>query len=147
KMTSFHAGGKSLNIIPGSASFSLDVRAQTNEGLDLIINKVYKIAEMLSEYHQIKIDLQKDTHIAAAIMNDGAINIMKKAIVETVGENKLCPTGSTTAGDDCRFYTIHRPEIKAPMIGIGCDLSPGLHHPNMTFDFSVIPQGVEILAT
>src|SRR5699024_10908496 len=36
KMTSFHAGGKSLNIIPGSASFSLDVRAQTNEGLDLI---------------------------------------------------------------------------------------------------------------
>ncbi len=32
------------------------------------------------------------------------------------------------------------------MLGLGCDLRPGLHHPNMTFRRDDLLSGVEILA-
>lgn len=51
----------------------------------------------------------------------------------------------TPGGDDFHFYTIKRPHLKATMIGLGCDLKPGLHHPNMTFDRNAMFNGVEIL--
>ncbi len=28
---------------------------------------------------------------------------------------------------------------------IGCDLSPGLHHPHMTFNHSIFPDAIEIV--
>lgn len=31
------------------------------------------------------------------------------------------------------------------MLGLGCNLSPGLHHPNMTFDKEYLMNGVDIL--
>jgi amidohydrolase len=31
------------------------------------------------------------------------------------------------------------------MLGLGCDLKPGLHHPHMTFDHKVLFSGAEIL--
>ena len=31
------------------------------------------------------------------------------------------------------------------MLGLGCDLSPGLHHPDMTFNHESILTGIEIL--
>lgn len=31
------------------------------------------------------------------------------------------------------------------MLGLGCDLKPGLHHPNMTFDKEALFKGVEVL--
>ncbi len=32
------------------------------------------------------------------------------------------------------------------MLGLGCDLQPGLHHPQMTFNQNAIYTGMEILA-
>lgn len=40
KMTNIHAGGKNTNIIPGNASFSLDIRTQNNELMEELENKV-----------------------------------------------------------------------------------------------------------
>lgn len=145
KLTSFHAGGESLNIIPGNASFSIDMRAQSNEGLELIKEKVDTIINMLRNYYKVEIDLQVATHIVAAELNDEATNIMRKSIISTVGEDKLTPVIQTTGGDDFHFFTVKRPEIKATMLGIGCDLKPGLHHPNMTFNFAALPEAVEVL--
>src|SRR5690625_1011288 len=44
KMTAFQAGGRSINIIPGKATFSLDIRAQTNDVMDDLVEKVNRIA-------------------------------------------------------------------------------------------------------
>ena len=51
----------------------------------------------------------------------------------------------TTGGEDFHFYAAKLPHIKSTMLGLGCDLKPGLHHPYMTFDRSAILTGIEIL--
>lgn len=145
KMTQFQAGGKSINIIPGKATFSLDIRAQTNEVMEEIITNIEKIRQLLSEYHQVEITLEKPAQVAAAVLNNEAIDYMKRAIIQTVGNENVAPVIETTGGDDFHFYTLKRPHVKATMLAIGCDLKPGLHHPEMTFNHEVIPTSVEIL--
>lgn len=145
KMTSFHAGGKSANIIPGNATFSIDVRAQTNEVMDILSEKLKQILAVLANLHQVEITTSTGASVAAAVLDDDAIAVMNEAITESVGEGNLAPVITTTGGDDFHFYTIKRPNIKATMLAIGCDLTPGLHHPNMTFNHEIIPKAVGIL--
>lgn len=145
KMTSFHAGGESTNIIPGNATFSVDMRAQTNEAMEELMGKVDRIAKMLSDYHQVDIELTISSSVAAAVINEEASKIMEEAIVDTVGSEHLVPMITTTGGDDFHFYTIKRPSLKATMLAVGCDLEPGLHHPNMVFNHEAIEPSVEII--
>lgn len=146
KLTSFHAGGKSINIIPGSATFSVDLRAQRNETMNELINQIEEITKMIASYHNIDIQLKTVSNVAAAVINEEAVKRMTNAIINCVGEENLKPIIETTGGDDFHFYTIKRPEIKATMLAIGCDLTPGLHHPDMTFQHEMIPTAVEILS-
>jgi amidohydrolase len=146
KMTGFHAGGESSNLIPGHATFHLDLRAQTNEVMDALSKKVEKISHALADLYDVKIDLQSKAEVAAAIVNQDAQNLMKNAIIETIGREKLVQPTFTSGGEDFHFYTIKKPNLKATMLGLGCGLEPGLHHPKMTFNHEAIFSGIEILA-
>ncbi len=146
KMTQFSAGGESGNIIPGKARFSLDLRAQTNDVMEQLITKVKKTAEALAVTNDVKINLQFGAHVAAAVVNEEAKVMMEKAIQETSGNENKVPPVVTTGGEDFHFYTLKKPALKATMLGLGCDLKPGLHHPNMTFNKEALLTGIEILA-
>ncbi|RBW69853.1 M20 peptidase aminoacylase family protein [Bacillus taeanensis] len=146
KMTAFHAGGESGNIIPGSASFKLDLRAQRNETMKNLQAQVYQIVNKLSELYNVEITLRGADGTAAAIIDPTAQSFMEKAIVDTIGPNYLSPSVVTSGGEDFHFYTLKRPHLKAVMLGLGCDLKPGLHHPNMTFNREALFIGIEILA-
>lgn len=145
KMTSLHAGGKSINIIPGNATFSLDLRAQTNELMDQLKDQIDVILDSVRALYNTEIEILSEGGIVAAITNDEAIDIMRKAIVRTVGDQGLADPLVTPGGDDFHYYKIHKPDLKATMLGLGCGLSPGLHHPNMTFDHEAMMVGVDIL--
>ncbi len=145
KVTSFHAGGSSTNIIPGKATFTIDMRAQSNELMEEMTKRLENTASLLSEYHNISIKLTLDAAMKAAVVSDEARSIIEGAIRESLGEKALKPMITTTGGDDFHYYTIKRPELKASMLAIGCNLQPGLHHPNMRFNLEMIPVAVKIL--
>ncbi len=146
KLTKFQAGGQSTNIIPGNAEFSMDVRAQSNAAMNELIAKVEHAISSVAALNNITIDFQIDTEIAAAEVDDSAVELMKVAIIDTIGQNYYVPPIVTPGGEDFHFYTLKRPSIKATMLGLGCDLTPGLHHPTMTFNQESMLIGIEILA-
>lgn len=145
KMTKFQSGGKNANIIPGNASFSLDLRAQSNVVMELLERKVHNIFDAVRDLYDISIEITNVHGIAAAEINEEAIHIMQKAIFSHLGDKKLLEPLVTPGGDDFHFYTIKRPKLKATMLGLGCALTPGLHHPTMTFDQNALENGVQIL--
>lgn len=146
KMTTFHAGAQSKNVIPGHATFDLDLRAQTNEVMDQLNDSVHKITDAVASINGVKIVLKTEAQIAAAQIHPDAQRLMAQAIVQTIGSENLVPPYMSAGGEDFHFYTIKRPKIKATMLGLGCDLSPGLHHPKMTFNKDALFTGIEILA-
>ncbi|WP_085991068.1 M20 peptidase aminoacylase family protein [Oceanobacillus senegalensis] len=145
KMTKFHAGGKSLNIIPGSASFAIDMRAQTNKMIEQLESKVLSIFESIRNLYDVDIEITNTSDIVAARINNQAISIMRQAIADTLGEENVNKALVTPGGDDFHFYTIKKPSLKATMLGLGCDLQPGLHHPDMTFNKDALMNGVNIM--
>ncbi|MGE6260765.1 M20 peptidase aminoacylase family protein [Heyndrickxia sporothermodurans] len=147
KLTKFLAGGDSSNIIPGHAEFSMDMRTQTNEAMEKMQGKIDLMIDALERFYEVKIPYKISSNCPAAVLNDDAMNKMKNAIIKVIGLDKYIPPIQTTGGDDFHYYSIKKPGLKATMLGLGCDLSPGLHHPNMTFNRDALFTGSEILAT
>ncbi|MFF2590717.1 M20 peptidase aminoacylase family protein [Peribacillus butanolivorans] len=145
KMTQVSAGGENANIIPGSSKFSLDLRAQTNEAMDELIEKVDDVLKKMSDFYQCQISFKHKERVYAASVDQEAAEFMEKAIENTLGAKGLVGPIITPGGEDFHFYTKERPAIKATMLGVGCDLEPGLHHPNMVFNQDAIFTGIEIL--
>ncbi|MGG1679597.1 M20 peptidase aminoacylase family protein [Neobacillus sp. NRS-1170] len=145
KMTKFIAGGDNGNIIPGSADFGLDLRAQSNEVMGGLTEKVKGIIQNISDLYQVKIDYQYDANLVAAEVNDEAQSIMADSIETVLGKENLLPPSISSGCEDFHFYSVDRPEVKTTMLGLGCGLTPGLHHPYMTFNREALIDGIEIL--
>jgi amidohydrolase len=146
KMTRFHAGEKNANIIPDSAEFTLDLRAQTNHVMEQLVESLYNIVKGVSLIYGADIQLRHGVRIVAAEVHPEAQRMMERAIVATLGEQKCAPPVVTSGGEDFHFYSLMKPFLKTTMLGLGCDLTPGLHHPQMTFRREDLLIGIEILA-
>lgn len=147
KMTYVEAGGQSLNIIPGTAKFGLDVRAQKNSVLLDMQKIIEKKIHQLSHLFEVKIETEWLDFTPGAEVDTEAEELLRQSILDYGGREMLADPLITSGSDDFHFYTIKRPKIKASMMGIGADLKPGLHHPKMSFDPRAIQIGADILAS
>lgn len=146
KMTKLQAGGSSANIIPGQASFSLDVRAQTNEVMAALIKRVKTAVDSVSDFYKVPIEIRINHGVVAAKLNHEAEQIMAAAITDVLGVQNLDQPLVTTGGEDFHHYALKYPNVKATMLGLGCGLTPGLHDPKMTFNRRAIYSGIKILS-
>jgi len=145
KMTKFQAGGESGNIIPGKAAFTIDIRAQRNDVMDTLNQGVKRVIDSAKILHKVQIELRTVANIVAAEVDTTAQYIMEQAIVKAAGLSNLRKPVHTPGGEDFHHYAVQRPHLKTTMLGLGCGLTPGLHHPKMRFKQARLVTGVEIL--
>ncbi|WP_409291452.1 amidohydrolase [Peribacillus sp. SCS-37] len=146
KMTQLHGGAASSNIIPETADFTLDARAKTTPLLGEVKELLKKAAEETTTETGAAITWTMDDFVPAAIQNEEAISLARAAIISILGKDNLVETCVSPGGEDFHFYTLKEPGIKATMVGLGCGLTPGLHHPEMTFNQEALVYGARILA-
>lgn len=146
KLTKIIAGGESVNIIPGTVEFSVDVRAQKNNTLRVLQKRLTEGLEGLKALYGVEIEVNWIDYTPGAEVSEEAAAVAEEAIRYVAGDEAVAPSVVTSGSDDFHFYTIKHPEVKATMIGVGADLVPGLHHPHMTFNSSVLYTGAQILA-
>ncbi|RXT06474.1 M20 peptidase aminoacylase family protein [Ammoniphilus sp. CFH 90114] len=146
KMTRFVAGGDNSNTIPGNAKFSIDLRAQSNKVMEELVARVEHMIFALGKLYDTEIHISYESKVGAAEVDEQAKRIMADAITSVLGSENLVNPVITPGGEDFHYYTIKRPHVKATMLGLGCDLRPGLHHPHMTFNREALLNGIEILA-
>lgn len=147
KLTKLVADGGSNNIIPGHGEFSIDVRAQKNSTLTQLKQKIEDGMQSISKMFDVKINFKWVDEAPGAEVSLEASEIAKQSIIEALGEDYLAKPVVTPGSDDFHYYAVARPNLKAVMIGIGADLTPGLHHPLMTFKKEAIIMGAKVLAT
>lgn len=145
KLTKLQAGGKSSNIIPGNATFSIDSRAQNNATMEILTEGFEKVVAAVSTMYDVTIDYKMEGHIVAAQVDETAQSIMDQAIVDVASKDKQAEAIITPGGEDFHFYTYAKPELQATMLGLGCGVSPGLHHPEMAFNQDRLPTGAQIV--
>lgn len=146
KVTRFLAGERNTNIIPGSATLAVDLRAQTNELMEQLVSRIHEILQSTQSLFNVTINITEENGVAAAEVHPEAQEIARQAIIRSIGEEQTTEPIVTPGGDDFHFYTIKKPHLKATMVGLGCGLQPGLHHPHMTFDREALFNGIHVLA-
>ncbi|SDJ37487.1 amidohydrolase [Salimicrobium halophilum] len=144
KVTEFH-GGEASNAIPATCIWTYDIRCHTNEGLDELTDRAEEEMERLESETGADISFSLEEFSPAARVNRRAVQKAEKAIGKVSGEEAVDGICESPGAEDFHFYTYHHPEIEATMIGLGCGLKPGLHHPEMTFDTTALCFGMEIL--
>lgn len=147
KMTQLQAGGETSNVIPDKATFKLDLRAQSNEGMAELMDKTFRAMEKVAALMDTPIEWEVAGSVPAATLNDQAIQRMQNAIAQVLGEENVMPPCVTPGGEDFHFYPLHTPGLVTTMLGLGCDLKPGLHHPQMSFNPEALVYGAQILTT
>lgn len=145
KMTSLQAGGDSYNLIPDRADFVFDVRAQSNEVMDHLLEHMERTAQAVTQSMGAGLEWSIIARMAAGNPHPEMIDIAEQAIRKVYGDPGLAPICVTPGGEDFHFYSLKRPHIKTTVIGLGCDLKPGLHDPHMTFDRNALFHGISII--
>jgi amidohydrolase len=147
KMTGLNAGGGSSNVIPETANFILDLRARTNEAMEELQVRAGDLLEKVGALTGTCISGTIKEFVPAARLNKDAIKLAEGAVASVLGEENVVDSCISQGGEDFHFYTLQNLELKATMIGIGCDLRPGLHHPDMQFNREALLYGTKILTS
>lgn len=142
KVTRLIAGGDTVNLIPDRASLAMDLRAQTNEVMEELISKARLAIEKSAEAIGAEAQILFVGGVPGAEYDAKLEEEARLAIEEVLGQ-ALAPI-KTVGGEDFHFYS-KVAGIRTAYIGLGCGLSPGLHHPEMGFDKEALKLGRDIL--
>lgn len=145
KATQIKGGGPSSNAIPPSAEITFDIRSRQNETMELMIEKLGQAIEHGAASVGAVGRLEVVGGVPAAEYDPEMTEIAKEAIAEVLGAEGLMDEIVTPGGEDFHFFGKQIPGLKTGYIGLGCDLTPGLHDPKMNFDKSALVEGTEIL--
>ncbi len=146
KVTTARVPNESDNVIPDEAEFIVDIRASSYAELEQLTERVRLTAITIGEADGAEVIVNPVIKAAPAIPSADMEQVVSEAIVEVLGENGLSSPVITPGAEDFHFYSTERRELQATMIGLGCGLTPGLHHPEMSFDHGAMSTGAAIMA-
>ncbi|MFF2455485.1 amidohydrolase [Peribacillus simplex] len=145
KMTQFQTNNNASNVIPETAVFAIDARAQSNDVMNELNRLSEKAFDQTMQQTETSISWSAEEFVPAASLHEKAIKLAEAAIGDILGRENVAPVCISQGGEDFHFYTVENPDITATMIGLGCDLTPGLHHPDMKFNLQALIYGTKIL--
>ena len=145
KVTKFNSNSLIGNAIHDGVDLVFDLRAQKNDVMESMLQKITGIVTSVPAGLGAVGTVKKSDGVPAAEYDAEAVALLEEAIVATLGQGGLLPPIVTPGADDFHFYKKAKPSLKAGFVGLGADLTPGLHDPAMSFDENVLPDGVKIL--
>lgn len=145
KVTKLQAGGGALNAIPENAYMALDLRSQDNRLMEELIKKTTRAIEAGAATVGAEATARVKGGVPAAEYDKDIIELARRAITAVLGPAGLLEPIVTPGGEDFHYFVKKKPSLKAGYIGLGCDLTPGLHHPQMKFDPAALENGANIL--
>ncbi len=145
KVTKLHAGGATLNAIPDRAEMALDLRTQENAAMDTLLDKADKAIKAAAATVGATAETRVKGGVPGAEYHPEIIELAREAICAVLGKEGLLDPIVTPGGEDFHYFVKKKPGLKAGYLGLGCNLTPGLHDPTMKFDRSAMINGTNIL--
>ncbi len=144
KTTKFQSG-TTLNIIPAKAELGFDLRSTSNSEMEQLRARVIATVQAVAAAYGVQAETRIEGTCPASEYDQVLVDLARAAIKEEVGEEGLLPVRSTTVGEDFNFYPLQLPKLKTAFLGLGCDLGPGLHDPEMHFKHEDMVHGCNVL--
>ena len=146
KTTRFVGGAGSLNAICDKVNIGFDLRSTSNSEMLALRQKVQDIVVNTAKVYGAEAQCHIVGTCPAAEADPSLQAVTCEAIVEELGSGGLIPAASITVGEDFNFFKEQLPQLKTASLGIGCDLVPRLHDPDMHFDHAALAPAIKVLA-
>ena len=134
--------GTAANIVPAEVDLTFDVRARQNALMNTYLDKITTTAKALAEVAGATVEIEAGG-CPAAEYDEKVVADLRESIVAILG--KTLPDLGTPGGEDFHYFAIEG-NIRTAYLGLGADLTPGLHNADMRFDLDALPLGAKILA-
>ena len=145
KVTRLQAGGATLNAIPDKAEMALDLRAQQNDAMKVLLERAENAIKAGAATVGATAETTVKGGVPGAEYHPEITALAREAICAVLGEQGLLDPIVTPGGEDFHNFVKAKPSLKTGYVGLGCNLMPGLHDPTMTFDRSAMIHGTNIL--
>ena len=145
KTTRFIGGSGSLNSICDKVSIGFDLRSTSNTEMLMLRQKVKEIIENTAKVYGAAATSHIVGTCPAAEADPSLLKLTQNVIINELGREGLLPAANITVGEDFNFFKQERPQLKTASLGIGCDLEPGLHDPEMHFEHSALEGAIKVL--
>lgn len=146
KTTRFVGGAGSLNAICDKVNIGFDLRSTSNSEMLALRQRVSEIVINTAKVYGAEAQCHIVGTCPAAEADPSLQAVTCEAIVEELGPEGLIPAASITVGEDFNFFKEQLPQLKTASLGIGCDLVPRLHDPDMCFDHAALAPAIKVLA-
>lgn len=146
KTTRFVGGSGSLNAICDKVNIGFDLRSTSNAEMLQLRQKVADVVVNIAKVYGAEADCHIVGTCPAAEADPSLQTLTCAAIVEELGSEGLIPSASITVGEDFNFFKEQRPALKTASLGIGCNLVPRLHDPEMCFEHAALASAIKVLA-
>ncbi|WP_435179671.1 amidohydrolase [Halorussus sp. AFM4] len=141
-------GGTATNIIPEEAYIEGEVRGETTELKNYMVERAERTIESAAEMHGCDVELTTNGEAPSAESDDELVGLVGDAAGETDGVDSVVERDELGGSEDATYLmrAVQRNGGKAAYVGVGTD-HPGGHH-TATFDVDedTIPIGVDVLA-
>lgn len=144
KATRFLCDAGVTNSVPDEARVVWDLRSQENAPMELLKEKVSQAIQHSVAALGATAEVVVLKEMPAAEIDADATALLSAAIVDVLGEQGLLAAKTTPGSEDFFYYPVKNPQVKAGFWGLGTNLVPGLHHPQMCFELSSLEIGVKI---
>ena len=145
KTTRFLGGADSLNAICDEVHMGFDLRSTSNKEMLHLRQRVKDIIGTTAQVYGATADSHIVGTCPAAEADPSLLKVTEAAVREELGDKGIVPPVSVTIGEDFNFYKQERPDLKTASLGIGCDLEPKLHDPQMHFELDALPGAIRVL--
>lgn len=145
KMTRCYAGGEAINIIPELAQIAIDVRCQTNDLMNELIEKTKRAIETGCAGIGATCEMFNMNGVPAASFDDALLKDAMASIAAVLGEENALPPVASPGSEDFHCYAVEA-GIKTAFVGIGADMTTGGHTSTMQLDLKALPHGAKVLA-
>lgn len=140
--------GEAFNVIPDTATLGGTVRTFDPSVRDLAEERITAICAGIAEASGAEISLTYSRGYPATVNDARAVEIVREAALETVGEDRLISPPPIMAGEDFSYFLLER---AGAMFQVGTrnverGLVWGHHHPKFDIDEESLGVGVETMA-
>ncbi|SDQ31676.1 amidohydrolase [Natronobacterium texcoconense] len=141
-------GGSAANVIPESASIVAEVRGETTELMEYMVEKAERVLESAAEMHDCEVEVELGAQAPSATSDQELVDVVHDVATDLRNVENVLERDELGGSEDATFLMreVQQNGGLACYVGVGTD-HPGGHH-TATFDVDEpsIGYGVETLA-
>ncbi|MDD3599548.1 MAG: amidohydrolase [Firmicutes bacterium] len=140
------AGKGPGGVIPEQGTLTVNIRSESDQIADELGSRVDRAVKAAAAANGAQAELEREKQMPAPCYDEGMVDTARRAIVSVLGEVGVVERITTPGSEDFHWYARRSSGLRAAYIGLGADFSPGLHHPDASFDLQALVYGAAILA-